>query len=89
MQTNTKSDVLNRLHRLQGHLKKVEKMIKEDSYCIDVLHQSLAVRRALEEVEALILDNHLHTCVTRAVRSEKGKREKAIIELLNLFRERR
>lgn len=89
MQASAKRDVVNRLHRVQGHLKKVEKMLSDDAYCIDILRQSLAVRRALEEAEAEILDNHLHTCVTEAVRGEKAKREKAILELLNFFRERR
>lgn len=86
MQTHAKRNVLNRLHRLQGHLKKVEKMVEVDTYCIDILHQSLAVRRALEEVEAEILDNHLHTCATEAVKGGKEKREKAISELLDIFR---
>lgn len=86
MQAHAKRNVINRLHRIQGHLKKVEEMVKKDSYCIDILRQSLAVRRALEEAEVEILDSHLHTCVTEAIRSKKGKREKAIIELLDLFR---
>lgn len=86
MREPTKKDVINRLHRIQGHLKKVEEMVKKDIYCIDVLRQSLAVRRALEETEAEILDNHLHTCATEAVRGGKEKREKAISELLDIFR---
>lgn len=79
-----KKDVLNRLHRVQGHLKNVEKMVQEDGYCINILHQSLAVRRALEEAEAKILDNHLHTCATHAISG--GNREKAIQELLEVFK---
>ncbi|TSC53955.1 MAG: hypothetical protein LiPW16_240 [Microgenomates group bacterium LiPW_16] len=89
MQVHAKRKVINRLHRIQGHLKKVEEMVKKDIYCIDILRQSLAVRRALEEAEAEILDSHFHTCVTEAVRGKKEKREKAILELLNLFREKR
>lgn len=89
MREQTKKEIINRLHRIQGHLKRVEKMVNKDVYCVDILHQSLAVRRAIEETEAEILANHLHNCVSKAVRGKKIEREKAIAELLEIFRRTR
>lgn len=87
MKKDTKKETLRRLRIIEGHLKKVIKMTEEDRYCIDVLQQSLAVQNALKEVDSLILDYHLHTCLRTAF--EKGKkREKAIKELLELFRKK-
>lgn len=88
MREPTKKKVINRLHRIQGHLKRVETMVEEDFYCIDILHQSLAVRRAIEEAEAEILDSHLHTCVSQAVQGKKEEKEKAIRELLDIFKKK-
>lgn len=73
-------------HRLKislGHLKKVIQMVEDHEYCINVLHQSLAVQKALREVDALILENHLKTCTVDAIkRGEKGKVIKEIITIL-------
>lgn len=75
------------LHRLQisaGHLKKVIEMVKKDEYCIDVLHQSRAVQKALQEVDSLMLEHHLKTCATASIR--KGEQEKAIQEIMNVLK---
>jgi DNA-binding FrmR family transcriptional regulator len=61
-------------------------MVEEDVYCIDVLRQTKAIHAALSKVESLLLDRHLHHCVTAAVRSEKPReRERVIAELLDVF----
>lgn len=86
---NHKTQAINRLRRAIGHLKGVEKMIVEDKYCIDVLRQSLAVQNALKAVDRLIMDRHLHTCVSDAVRNEGEEKEKAIEEILAVFEEKR
>ncbi len=85
MKKNTKKETLRRLKIIEGHLKKVIKMVEEDKYCIDVLQQSLAVQNALKETDSLILDSHLHSCVVRAFQG-KGKKEKAIKELLDILK---
>ncbi len=79
--------ILHRLKISQGHLKKVIKMVEEDQYCIDVIHQSQAVQRALEEADALVLENHLKTCASDAIKS--GRQEEAIKELMNVLRNER
>ena len=61
-------------------------MVEEDQYCIDVLAQTFAIQRALDAVNALILERHLQTCVTTAIRGEDPReRERVIRELLEVF----
>lgn len=74
-------------HRLKislGHLDKVLKMAEGGAYCIDVIHQSQAVQRALREVDHLVLENHLKTCAAKAIR--KGDDRKAIREIMSTIK---
>lgn len=89
MQADLKQKAMNRIHRATGHLKRVEKMIAEDKYCIDVIQQSLAVQKALAAVDLLILDSHLHTCVEEAICGDEKTREKALKEILTVFEKRK
>ncbi|MDP3990925.1 MAG: metal-sensitive transcriptional regulator [Candidatus Nealsonbacteria bacterium] len=82
---NTKKETLRRLKIIEGHLKKVIKMVDEDKYCIDVLQQSLAVQNALKGADSLILDQHLRKCVVEAMKKGNSKKEKSIKELLRVF----
>jgi DNA-binding FrmR family transcriptional regulator len=75
--------VLHRLKIAQGHLKKVLAMVEADAYCIDVLHQSQAVQKALQETDMVILEDHLRTCAVDKMKSGKG--EEAISEVMKLF----
>jgi DNA-binding FrmR family transcriptional regulator len=79
-----KERLLHRLKITQGHLKKVVQMVESDSYCIDVIHQSQAVQKALKEVDALVLEEHLNGCVTRSIM--EGKKDEAISEVMNVFK---
>ena len=83
MQPTTRDQVLKRLNYIEGHLAGVRRMIDEDQYCVDILKQTYAVRRAIEKMEALLLDGHLHTCVVEGVRD--GREEQVIGELLELY----
>ncbi len=83
MQDDTRQEALKRLSYLEGHLAGVRRMIEEDTYCVDVLKQTYAVRRAIEKMEALMLDGHLHTCVVEGVRD--GRDEQVVGELLELY----
>jgi DNA-binding FrmR family transcriptional regulator len=79
-------DILRRLRSVEGHIRGVERMVQDDAYCMDVLNQVLAVQRALKKVSAMVLDRHLHTCATSAIRGEDVKeRERVIEEILGLF----
>lgn len=59
-------------------------MVEGGEYCIDVIHQSKAVQRALEEADALTLENHLKTCAAEAIRM--GKQDEAIKELMSVLK---
>ena len=86
MDGTTKKQVVNRLRSIQGHVRGIERMVEEDAYCIDVIKQAIAVQRALEKVNGIILENHLHTCVSTAIRGEEAQeRERVIGELLEVF----
>jgi DNA-binding FrmR family transcriptional regulator len=75
--------VLKRLSYIEGHLNGIRRMVEEDKYCVDVLKQTFAVRRAIEKLEALILDGHLHGCVVEGIR--EGREEEVVGELLELY----
>ena len=81
---DTQERILHRLKITQGHLKKVIKMVEEDCYCIDVLHQSQAIQKALKETDHLMLENHLKTCAVDAI--GKGRKEEAIREVIQVFK---
>jgi len=62
----TKDDYLKRLRRIEGQVRGLQRMVDEDTYCIDVLTQISAVTSALQSVAVGLLDEHLHHCVTDA-----------------------
>ncbi len=62
---------------------KVLDMVRKDEYCIDVVHQSMAVQAALKKVDEVILENHLKTCVADSMkRGEADRATKEIMEIL-------
>ena len=83
MQADRKADVLKRLSYVEGHIAGIRKMVEEDKYCVEILRQTYAVRKALEKLEAIVLEGHLQTCVPEGI---KGNREEAVIqELIQLY----
>lgn len=78
-----KADVLKRLNYIEGHLGGIRKMVEDDQYCVDILRQTYAVRKAIEKFEALLLENHLQTCVPEGIR--EGREEAVIEELVQLY----
>jgi CsoR family transcriptional regulator, copper-sensing transcriptional repressor len=86
MEMSHKASVLRRLQSVEGHVRGIERMIDEDKYCIDVIRQIDAVQAALHKVNELILENHLKTCVTTAIRGDDPERREAVIgEILEVF----
>lgn len=81
-----KEKTMHRLKIARGHLEKVIKMFEGDEYCIDVLHQSQAVQKALKEIDNLILENHLNTCAADAIKNGNGK--EAIEEVMSVFKKK-
>jgi DNA-binding FrmR family transcriptional regulator len=81
-----KQMLLNRLKTIEGHVRGIQRMVEEDTYCIDVLKQTKAIQSALDKFNALVLEQHLAGCVTTAIRSEDtNERERVINELLQVF----
>ena len=83
---DTQERITHRLKIAKGHLEKVIKMVEEDAYCIDVLHQMQAVESGLKETGNVILENHLQTCAADAIK--KGKSKEAIKEIMNVFKKK-
>ena len=81
--TAGKPDLLRRLNYIDGHIQGVRRMIQEDKYCVDVLKQTYAVRKAIEKLEGLILENHIRGCVVEGIR--EGREDEVVDELMDLY----
>lgn len=77
----TERDVLlHRLHRIEGQVRGIERMVDEQAYCIDVLTQVSAVSRALQSVGLLLLDEHLRHCLSQAAHAGGDVHEEKVQE---------
>lgn len=81
---DTKERIHHRFKISMGHLKKVVQMVEDGQYCIDIIHQSQAVQKALKEADQLILENHLKTCAKKAFKN--GRSDSAVAELVGVFK---
>ena len=75
-----KSDYRNRLRRIEGQVRGLQRMIDEDEYCIDVLTQIISVTKALQGVGLGLLDEHLRHCVRDAASESRAKGDEKIEE---------
>jgi CsoR family transcriptional regulator, copper-sensing transcriptional repressor len=64
-----KNVIGKRLHRIEGQVRGIERMVNDDRYCIDILTQIAAVKTALESVALQVLDDHVDHCVAHALSS--------------------
>jgi len=80
---DVKQDALKRMSYIEGHLSGIKKMLEEDKYCVDVLKQTYAVRRAIEKMESLLLEGHLKSCVVEGIQA--GRAEEIVDELKDLY----
>jgi DNA-binding FrmR family transcriptional regulator len=78
-----KTDVLKRLAYIEGHLKGIRRMVEDDQYCVDILKQTYAVKRAIDKLEGMLLSGHLDGCVRDGFR--EGRDEAILSELGELF----
>ncbi len=78
-----KQEALKRLSYIEGHIGGIRKMVEADQYCVDILRQTYAVRKAIEKFEALLLEQHLHHCVPEGIK--EGREEAVIEELVQLY----
>ncbi len=75
-----KQALLNRLRRIEGQVRGLQRMVEEDTYCIEILTQVSAATKALETVALSLLDEHLRHCVTDAARAGGVEAEQKITE---------
>jgi DNA-binding FrmR family transcriptional regulator len=82
-----KGKLLRRLKIIEGQVRGLQDMLAKDTYCIDVITQTSAVRHALSGVEDALMESHLATCVIPQM--QKGKVGKAMSEILKVYRLKR
>jgi DNA-binding FrmR family transcriptional regulator len=86
MQADTRA-LHNRLARIEGQVRGIQRMVDEDAYCVDVLTQVAAVQTALEQVAVQVLDAHVRTCVADAVAGpDAAEAEERLDELMAAVR---
>jgi len=79
-------NTLRRLKTIDGHLQGIIRMVEQDEYCIDVIRQIQAVEAALNKVSTQILENHLESCVTTAIKGSNAReRERVLREITEVF----
>lgn len=87
MQKEIKKRAIRRLKILEGQIRGLQKMVEKEEYCLKILQQTSAVKQAISSIEDLILENHLNTCVTEAIKGKnKKEKKKKIKELLEIFK---
>jgi len=84
MKKDVKKKVTRRLKLIEGQVRGLQRMVDEEKYCVDVITQTSAVRRALSAVENLMLENHLSTHVVHQMKG--GKSKQAINEIVDIYK---
>ncbi len=79
--------LIRRLKIVEGQIRGLQAMIEKDSYCIDVITQTSAVKQALSNIEDVLLENHLSHCALNQMRG--GNEKKAITEILKVYQLKR
>lgn len=80
-----KDAIINRLKRIEGQVRGIQKMVEEDRYCVDILVQISAIQSALKNVGFVITERHINHCVSDAIKQGEGK--EAIDELMSVLKQ--
>lgn len=83
----SKNKLIRRLKIIEGQVRGLQEMIEKDTYCIDVITQTSAVKQGLTVIEDTMMENHLGTCVIAQIKG--GKEAKAKAEILKVYRLKR
>ena len=81
--SHRKDDVLKRLRRIEGQTRGLQRMVDEDTYCIDILTQVAAVTKALQAVSLTLLEDHMNHCVVDAARAGDQEGREKVSEALD------
>jgi DNA-binding FrmR family transcriptional regulator len=76
----SKDDYLKRLRRVEGQVRGLQRMVEQDTYCIDVLTQVAAVTKALQAVSLGLLEDHVSHCVVNAARESDAAAQEKVRE---------
>ncbi len=87
MNDTKKANIMRRLKLIEGQIRGLQKMVENDTYCIDVITQTSAVKQGLSNVEDLLLENHLGHCVFHQMQS--GQTKKAKEEIIKVYKLKR
>ncbi|MGI6114207.1 MAG: metal-sensitive transcriptional regulator [Mahellales bacterium] len=82
-ENRTKEDIINRLKKIEGQVKGIQRMVNDEKYCVDILVQIAAVRAAINKVGGIILKQHTLGCIKKGLDCED--REDKIEELIGVF----
>ena len=81
------AEIIRRLKIIEGQVRGLQDMVAKDTYCIDIITQTSAVKQALSTVEDVLLENHLNGCVHKQMTS--GQAGKAVAEVLKVYKLKR
>lgn len=84
---SSKPKLIRRLKIIEGQLRGLQEMIEKNTYCIDVITQTSAVKQALTAVEDKLMEDHLKSCVIKQIKT--GKEKKAQEEILKVYKLKR
>ena len=84
---NNKQKLIRRLKIIEGQVRGLQDMVGKDSYCIDVITQTSAVKQGLSNIEDILLEGHLGHCLISQIKT--GKTEKAKAEIIKVYRLKR
>ena len=82
-----KQKLIRRLKIMEGHVRGLARMIEKDTYCIDVITQTSAIKQGLSNVEDILMGEHLSHCVIDQIK--KGQTDKATAEILKVYKLKR
>lgn len=77
--------IVNRLKRIEGQVRGIQKMVEEDRYCVDILVQISAIQSALKQVGFSITERHINHCVSDAIKQGEG--QETIAELMSVLKQ--
>jgi DNA-binding FrmR family transcriptional regulator len=80
--TATKDELQNRLKRIEGQVRGVQGMVKDDRYCVDVITQISAIQAALDKVALGLLDDHARHCVMGAENGDQGEKTDELLAVV-------
>lgn len=82
----SRDEVLQRLRSIEGHVRAVQRMLEEDRCCLEVIRQTLAIRRALDRVSQLLVSSHVRDCLSvQGSGGTTAEHERVIQELLQVL----